>query len=248
MFTTLDKTQTEQLIDSDLGINVVKFIEIVENMGENNIFVDIGVETGKSSKILLNNAIQKNNKVFGIDPRPCLQSGILENPNYNIIKGDSVVIGKTWDKGNVSIVFIDSIHVKPQVMCELKYWWDLVKVDGWIIFHDTNWTWLDENGDKQYYVHKANHPGRGRKAGNSGLGYDTYVGINWETPDSAVKDFFNINSLTEDNDIITSINCPESLGMTFIHKKKEYDYSKGISDVDWQKYENDREEIIKCFM
>jgi len=247
MFNELSPNEIQTLIDGELGINVVRFMEIVESMGNNNIFVDIGVETGKSSKILLNKAIQKNNKVFGIDPIQGMEEWILKNPKYTYIKGDSVETGKNWLQDKVSIVFVDSVHIKPQVMCELKYWWNLVKEGGWIIFHDTNWSWVDESGNRQYYIHKANHNCAGKKAGNRAMGCDTYAGVNWPTPDYAVKEFFNINSLNFENDIIKSTNGPESLGMTFIQKKKNYDYSKNIPDFAWEQYEKDRQEVLKCF-
>ena len=247
MFNNLNETDIQTLINGELGINVIKFMEIVESMGTDNIFVDIGVESGKSSKILLNNAIDKQNQVYGIDPVPVLEYAILQNPNYHFIKGDSVETGINWNKGQASIVFVDSVHVKPQLMCELKYWWDLVKEGGWMIFHDTNWSWIDDNGVKQYYIHKNNHSCAGKKAGSLGRGCDTYLGIDWPTPDFAIKEFFKIDNLNTNNDIIQSINGPESLGMTFVYKKKNFDFKDDISNESWDIYEQERQSILKLF-
>jgi hypothetical protein len=248
MFTNLNQSDIQKLVDGELGINVIKFMEIVENMGNDNIFVDIGVESRKSSKILLNNALNKRNQVYGYDPVKAVESSLLENPNYHFIKGDSVENGKNWKNGLVSIVFIDSVHIKPQVISELKYWWDLVKEVGWIILHDTNWVWIDDNGNKQYYIHKLTHSCAGKKAGNLGTGCDNYAGIDWETPDCAIREFFKIDKLNIENDIIKSINGTESLGMTFIYKKKNYDYKSDISDEVWFKYEQERESVLKLFV
>lgn len=247
MFNQLTQNDINILVEGELGINSLKFIDIVNNIGNNKKLVDIGVETGKSSKILLNNAIEKNNIVYGIDPIPAMGQDILDNPNYKYIPEDSVKIGSEWKNGNVDIIFFDSVHIKPQVMRELYYWWDLLNVGGWAIFHDTNWSWLDSNGNRQYYIHKSTHPCAGKKAGNRAMGCDTYIGRNWETPDYAIKEFFNIPLLNFENDIISCVNGPESLGMTFIHKKQNYDYKNNIKSEFWDMYERDRQSVLKCF-
>jgi SAM-dependent methyltransferase len=252
MFNILDENQINGLINGELGINVIRFMEIVNSMGKNNTFVDIGVETGKSSKILLNNAIENNNKVIGIDPIPAMDPAILENPNYVYIKGDSVHFGNVVGAEYlpISIAFIDSIHADVQVLCELKAWWKHIKVGGWAIFHDTAWTWLDENGNKQYYIHKPNHPCAGRKTGNSAQGCDVYGGIHWPTPDSAVKRFFGLKNLEEgifETEDIYLEHSKKDLGMTFIKKKTSRDFSTDISEEEWSGIENKRVYLLRSF-
>jgi len=243
MFNILTKQDIDWLVEGELGINSLKFIDIVNGIS-NGKFVDIGVETGKSSMILLNNAIEKNNLVWGIDPLKNIRKDILENPNYKYIQDDSVETGKNWKCGQVDIAFIDSVHIKPQVMRELYYWWDLVKVGGWLIFHDTNWNWIDDNGIEHHYVHKANHRNAGKRPGSGG-GCDRYANIDWPTPDYAIKEFFNINRLSTENSYIISINCPDSLGMTFIQKKQEHDFKSLITN--WDKIEADRQLVLRYF-
>jgi hypothetical protein len=244
MFKNLQKEDVDWLVDGELGINSLKLIDIV-NSFSNSIFVDIGVETGKSSMILLDNAIEKNNFVFGIDPLKNIRQDILINTNYRFIQDDSVEVGKNWNNGKVSIVFIDSVHVKPQVMRELYYWWDLVKVGGWLVFHDTNWNWKDENGQEHHYVHKHNHRNAGKRPGSKSRGCDTYDGVDWPTPDYAIKEFFNINKLTIKTPHIISEHCPESLGMTFIKKRKDYNFKSYINN--WDEIESDRQRVLKYF-
>ena len=154
MFNKLTQNDIDVLVEGELGINSLKFIDIVNNIGTNKKLVDIGVETGKSSRILLNNAIEKNNTVWGIDPIPNMGQDILDNPNYKYLPADSVKTGAEWKNGRVDVIFFDSVHVKPQVMKELYYWWDLLNVGGWAIFHDTNWSWTNANGATEYYIHK----------------------------------------------------------------------------------------------
>ena len=134
----LNDSYKSELIQGELGINSVKFLQIKDSLGENNIFVDLGVETGKSSRILLDKALQKNNTVFGVDPH--LYQGYindcLSDPNYIFIKEDSVSTGENWSHARPNLVFVDTVHAKEQVMRELYYWWDLLKVNGYLIFHE----------------------------------------------------------------------------------------------------------------
>ncbi len=224
--------------NGELGENMLKTIEIIEQRGGNNTFVDIGVETGKSSKVLLHGALANNNKIFGVDPIPCISiPGILDHPNYTMLKKDSVTTGRDWLHGKVDIAFIDSIHAKEQVLMELFYWWDLIEVGGWAIFHDTNWSG---------YIHKPNHPCAGKKPGNSGLGYDFYQGIAWETPDKAILSFFKIEDLNHKDQNIECFHYPDSLGMTYICKKTNFDY-KSLT-TNWSEIENKRQILLKSFI
>lgn len=238
MFNKLSEQDIAALKDGELGHNISRFIDIRKSFGKNNFFVDIGVESGKSSRILLDDAVDQNNFVCGIDPikDPGI-SDLIANPNYIFLKKDSVTAGKEWRFTKPNIVFIDSIHAKEQVLMELHYWWDLLNVGGWAIFHDTQW---------EGYIHKANHCCAGKKPGNSGLGYDFYAGTAWETPDKAVLKFFNIPSLNYEDEFITSIHMPDSLGMTFIHKKKDKDFKAAISN--WSEIESNRQKLLACFM
>jgi len=227
-----------ELLQGELGINSVKFLKIKDSLGENNIFVDLGVETGKSSRILLDKALQKNNTVFGVDPH-LYQNYIndcLSDPNYIFIKEDSVITGKKWSHGRPNLVFVDTVHAKEQVMRELYYWWDLLKVNGYLIFHDTNW----EN-----YIHKPNHPCAGKRPGNTGLGYDFYSGIAWETPDKAIKEFFNISELDYEDEFIKVEHGPDDLGMVFLFKKQEKNYKSGINN--WDDIESKRQILLSNF-
>jgi hypothetical protein len=234
----LNDSYKSELIQGELGINSVKFLQIKDSLGENNIFVDLGVETGKSSRILLDKALQKNNTVFGVDPH--LYQGYindcLSDPNYIFIKEDSVSTGENWSHARPNLVFVDTVHAKEQVMRERYYWWDLLKVNGYLIFHDTNW---------ETYIHKPNHPCAGKRPGNTGLGYDFYSGIAWETPDKAIKEFFNISELDYEDDFIKVEHGPDDLGMVFLFKKQENNYKSRINN--WKDIEVGRQILLSNF-
>ena len=227
----LTEQNIKDIKNGELGsASTDKFMSILSEI-KNGITVDIGVCEGKSSSLMLNNSIDNNVKVYGIDPIPYFNTN---HPNYTYIKDDSVKVGKEWDKGPVDLVFFDSVHAKEQVLCELLYWWDLIKEGGYALFHDTSW--LD-------YIHKEGHHGAGRKPGNSRQGFDSYGGKDWDTADKAVNEFFKIDLyppfrnihedkivlIYEDEFIKVETNFA-SLGMTFIHKKKHFDYKNNITD------------------
>jgi hypothetical protein len=234
----LSEIYKKELIDGELGINSVKFLQIKDSLGKNNVFVDLGVETGKSSRILLDKSLQSNNSVFGVDPH-LYHSHIndcLSDPMYSFIKEDSVITGEKWSHERPNLVFVDTVHAKEQVMRELYYWWDLLKVNGYLIFHDTNWA---------NYIHKPNHPCAGKRPGNTGLGYDFYSGIAWETPDKAIKEFFNISELDYEDDFIKVEHGPDDLGMVFLLKKQEKDYKSKINN--WDEIESRRQILLNNF-
>lgn len=224
--------------NGELGENMLHLVDIIEHREGNQIYVDIGVESGKSSKVLLHGAHANGTRVFGIDPIPTIGiPGILDHPNYQILKQDSVTAGRDWVNGKVDITFIDSIHAKEQVMMELFYWWNLIKVGGWAVFHDTNWAG---------YIHKPDHPCAGKKPGNSGLGYDFYQGIAWETPDKAILEFFKITNLNHEDANIRAWHYPDSLGMTYIQKKTDFDF-KSLTN-NWNELEARRQILLKSFI
>jgi hypothetical protein len=234
----LDQNYINFLVDGELGENMLHLVNYIDVMPPNKILIDLGVETGKSSKVLLHKALEKNNRVFGIDPIPSVTiPGILTHPKYTFIPKDSVSTGRDWPHGKVDVVFVDSIHAKEQVMMELYYWWDLLNEGGWVVFHDTAW---------QNYIHKPNHPCAGKKPGNTGLGYDFYQGRAWQTPDYAVKEFFKIDSLNYEDQYIKSMHYPTSLGMTYINKKKHFDY-KSLTP-NWEEIEANRQILLKSFI
>ena len=234
------------LIINELGeVSSNRFSNTINEV-KNGILVDIGIYGGASSRLMIDRCVENNNKIYAIDPIPGFNS---PNPNYTYIRDDSVLVGKEWDKGKVDLVFFDSVHAKEQVLCELFYWWDLIKDGGFAVFHDTSW---------DGYIHKPGHEAAGKKTGNSGLGYDSYGGIDWDTPDKAVEHFFNVIINIKGRDIevdefITTYDDEHIkvetnyalLGMTIITKKKYFDYKVNVSE--WDKVFSKRDILLSFF-
>lgn len=203
---------------TDIGINANHLYETISKY-TNSTFVDLGVRTGISSEIMLLDSEKNNNKVFGVDVEwSGLNSFVNNHSNYTKILGDSSTIGKYWDK-KINGLFVDTFHIKEQVLCELYFWYNHIKDNGFVAFHDTNWP-------------EGKH--------------DTYGGIVWDRVEEGVKSFFNINSLNYEDDYIKVTNYPESWGMTIVNIKKKKDYISSFPSS-WEEVISRRNHLISLF-
>ena len=205
------------ILNDDLGVNKNVLYEITSKYTD-SIFVDLGVREGASSKIMLSDSIKNNNKVFGVDVDwSVLNSEVNSHPNYTKILGDSSTVGKYWDK-EISGIFVDTFHIKEQVLSELYFWYPHIKEGGFIAFHDTNWP-------------QGQH--------------DRYGDITWDRVEEGVKSFFNVDSLDYEDEFIKMTNYPESWGMTIVEIKKKKNY---ISEFpNWKEIIDRRNHLISLF-
>jgi hypothetical protein len=208
----------DSLTRTDLGINVHHLFDCVSQFN-NSIFVDLGVREGISSEVLLIDSSDKNNKVFGvdIDVTP-LNPTVLNHQQYQFILGDSATVGKQWTGGEVNILFVDTFHIKEQVMMELYYWYPHVIKNGYIIFHDSNWP-------------------EGKQ--------DIYGEIGWPRVEEGIKDFFNITEMDYSDEFIDVKTYPDSWGMTIVKLKEKRDYISLYSN--WNHIFERRNHLISLF-
>ena len=205
------------LLNTDIGINANYLYEIVSNY-KNTIFVDLGVRTGISSEIMLMNSEINNNKVFGVDvDYSMVNSKVSFHTNYTKILGDSSTVGKYWDK-KISGLFVDTFHIKEQVLTELYFWYPHIEEGGFVAFHDTNWP---ENKN------------------------DIYGGVTWSRVEDGIKEFFGTTTLNYEDEFIKMSNYPESWGMTIVHIKKKKNYI--FEYKDWVEVFKKRNYLISLF-
>jgi hypothetical protein len=202
---------------TDIGINADPLYGVVSKYTD-TIFVDLGVRSGVSSEIMLLNSEKNNNKVFGVDVDwSMLNPSVSSHVNYTKILGDSSTVGKYWDK-KIGGLFVDTFHIKEQVLSELYFWYPHIEEGGFIAFHDTNWP-------------EGKH--------------DVYGEITWDRVEESVKLFFNVDSLNYEDEFIKMINYPESWGMTIVEIKKKKDY---VSEVpNWKEIIDRRNHLISLF-
>jgi len=206
----------KSLMETDLGVNAEVLLNLIKTK-ENSIFVDLGVRDGNSSTIFLEGSTERENKVYGVDISfETCSTKIKKHPNYTMIENDSVIAGDEWDGGEIDVLFVDTIHSEPHVMCELHKWYPHMKKGGSIVFHDSNWP------DGKIYKPMGKSFGR---------------------VDTAIKKFFNIDTLNFVDDNIDVKTYPKSWGMTFIKLLKKYDYIGDVSD--WDSIYEERAELIE---
>lgn len=203
----------------DLGENAFVLEKYVKEK-EDSVFVDIGVRFGCSSAIMSIDSVRKNNRIYGIDVDYSTFNGnSILGENYTKLLGDSSTIGKNTkikDLKKVDVLFIDSLHVREQVLCELYYWFPRLNNNALIVFHDSHWP----DGKK-----------------------DSFGGKSWESVDKAITEFFGLSSLEDYSDDEIVVNCyPPSWGMTFINISNPKKFKNKVSD--WDKVFEDRNYII----
>lgn len=206
--------------ESDLGENSQKLYEISQSFS-NSVFVDLGVRSGVSSHILCYNSKKLNNTIYGIDTDfSLLRKELFYNKNYKIIEGDSSTIGRDLNmKFGVDLLFVDTLHVEDQVLCELYHWIDKMNENSYIVFHDSHWP----------------------KDMRENVG-----GLDWGRVDDAIIKFFNLKELkNQKNDNFEVICYPESYGMTFIKIIKKIDFKNNIKN--WQSVFKKRNKLLSFF-
>lgn len=191
------------IVDTDLGSNAIIFQEKISKI-KDGIFVDLGVRYGTSSYIMLLNSDQNNNNVYGIDIHNDVDSNVINNPRYTFIQSDSIQAGKEWDLNNkIDVLFVDTLHIKEHVLGELQVWYPHLKENALVVFHDTNWP-----EDKR----------------------DFYNNQYWDRPEEAVKEFFEVDQLNENNTNLVIEHYPDSWGMTFVQlKNKRKKFGKNVN-------------------
>ena len=206
---------------SDLGSNAQVLSNFVEGK-TNSVFLDLGVRDGYSSAILALNSKNNDNKVYGVDVNFInFRSELVEGENYLQLEGDSSTIGKyaeIEDLNNVDFVFVDSLHVREQVLCELFYWVPRIKEGGTVAFHDSHWPEgkRDQAGDRS-----------------------------WNRVDEAIRDFFGLETLEDYEDDNLKVSCyPDSWGMTFVTIKNK-EFQNKVED--WNQVFNTRNDLISVF-
>ncbi len=207
----------EKFYSTDLGINSNVLYNVVSEY-KNSTFVDLGVRTGISSEIMLINSNENNNLVFGVDVDfSLLNPEVGSHERYTKITGDSVTVGKNW-KSKIQGLFVDTFHIKEQVLTELYFWYQHLEEGGFIIFHDSHWP-----------------DGK----------HDVYGGIVWDRVEEGIKKFFEVDELDFENEFIKMSHFPESWGMTVVRIKKK---NEGIAkSLDWNSVFNMRNHLISLF-
>lgn len=103
------------------------------------VIVNIGVEYGRSVSVLAK--IAETAEVYGVElnPIPDCDANLNEANLTNrptIFVGDSKVVGREWNRGEIDLLFIDGAHEFENVKGDIEAWIPHVKHGGYVLFHD----------------------------------------------------------------------------------------------------------------
>lgn len=179
-------------MSDDLGPNKAHLYAVASEAKEGDVLVDLGVRFGVSSGVMMDATEDAGARVVGVDVGA---SPFGINYRYTFLQCDSISASQLIPPP-IFLCFIDTIHVKEQVLAELHHYWPKIRVGGYAVFHDTEWG--------------------GRK--------DHYMGKDWEPPVEAVKAFFGLGDLKTAGRTTNFEyrHCPESWGMTFVQKLADW--------------------------
>jgi predicted O-methyltransferase YrrM len=141
---SLDKilNDIDAIPENMLGRNEAKFLyELSKKTKDLGDIVEIGTCAGKSTIALAYGQKDKGGRQINtIDIRvhPDLEENLERAGISDFVKkhiGRSSAIGKIWS-APIELLFIDGDHRYNGIVCDIKYWSDMVVVGGLMIFHD----------------------------------------------------------------------------------------------------------------
>ncbi len=130
------------------GDDMLILVDHIKNLKEGDNYLEIGVQYGKSAAIAIFSAIEGVNIYLcdimdlGVDTKLNRFSrkdyfeleGLDKKSTF--ILGDSKKVAKTWDKGELSLIFIDGDHFYGAVKSDILGWFPHLKNGGVMLFHD----------------------------------------------------------------------------------------------------------------
>lgn len=215
----LSKLSSQKRPSSDLGEVNTRALEAVASRYINATMVDLGVRYGYSSEALVRGSSDNRCIVHGVDiDFSRLPRTLRLAPNYEYTAGDSATAGRYWNPlRKVSLLFVDTIHVKEMILVELFAWSPHLHAGSTVVFHDTNW---------------------------EAPGGESIAGRAWDRPEAAVVEFFGLPAHRDYEDEFVRVKVmPESNGMTFVEIKQMTDFSRNIAD--WKQVIEARNVIIR---
>jgi len=127
-------------------------IELVQTLSDDAIMVELGTCQGRSG-LAMASICRGQQVVYMVDnfrgedhlgrggwvwpDRDVLEENIIKmraGERCVVVEGDTVQVGLDWDKGVVSLLFVDASHDYESVLADLRAW--LPHVRGYVCLHD----------------------------------------------------------------------------------------------------------------
>jgi len=119
---------------------------------ENPIILELGVETGVSTKLFIDLCEKNNGHLFSVDINDC--SKVSDSKKWTFIKSrdDNFDFIKPKIKDSIDIIYIDTLHEAEHVKKLIYNYYDNLKVGGYIFIDDiSHLPYLNSNNVKNFY-------------------------------------------------------------------------------------------------
>jgi predicted O-methyltransferase YrrM len=107
------------------------------------IIVELGICHGRTAAMLALSGRYTGTRYFGVDffglegDAETVRAKFEKHRLYGeIIEGNTHAVGQWWDKGPISMLFIDAGHDEANVKPDIEIWLPLLKPGGCVFFHD----------------------------------------------------------------------------------------------------------------
>ena len=136
-------------IDYYCQVSDVELIKkIVRELPDSPLCINIGAGMGTSSLSMLE--ARQDSTVISIDIDDCpyeeivmQETGYCNTNRYWFFKQDSKKFGLNWEQETVDFVFIDGGHLYEECTEDAMVWYETLKPNGIMAFHDYEHTMID---------------------------------------------------------------------------------------------------------
>ncbi len=120
----------------DYNIKLDNFLFPIINKIDNPIFLELGVQKGRSTKKFLEICKKNNGKLFSVDIDDC--SNVIEDKNWKFIHSsdDNFEYIKKIIPRELDVIFVDTVHEASHVEKIIYGYYDLLKEGGYIFVDD----------------------------------------------------------------------------------------------------------------
>ena len=118
----------------------------------NPIILELGVQSGRSTKRFLDICKKNNGKLYSIDIDDCSEVSKDRNWSFFKTRDDNFEFIKSKIPKNIDVLFIDTLHEAKHVEKIIYGYYDLIKVGGYIFIDDiSHLPYLSENSKNNFY-------------------------------------------------------------------------------------------------
>lgn len=103
--------------------------------------LELGTDKGQATTIFLQACEDTGGRLVSVDIRDC--SDVSDSPRWKFVQSDSVDVEFVLSqapflKEGIDVLYVDSVHTREHVECELMGWYAYMNEHAWIFFDDVD--------------------------------------------------------------------------------------------------------------